>query len=277
MTGMSQSGLAPNWPAVTKSLWAMMLLAAIAWPQLVCAQNWRDYYNQAVDLDEAGQTREAVAAYRKAIELGGGQPDIWKAFNNLGDLFRTLGQYDLALANLNKALEINPNYALAYNNRGNVWFAQRDYDKAISDYDKALVIEPGATTYRNRGRAWAHKGQYEKAVADCDQAIALEPNSAEAYNAAAWLQATCADERCRNAKKAFENANKAYLLDGGKDFHYIDTLAAAYAENRDFKHAVEWQTRAIALCLDEDRIQQMKARLDCYQHNRPWREEIKAE
>jgi tetratricopeptide (TPR) repeat protein len=46
-------------------------------------------------------------------------------------------QYGKAVADYNKALEINPNYAEAYNNRGFVYFFRGDSIKALDDLEKA--------------------------------------------------------------------------------------------------------------------------------------------
>jgi tetratricopeptide (TPR) repeat protein len=50
------------------------------------------------------------------------------------------GDHDKALADFNKAIELNPNYALAYNNRGIAYFNKRDYEKAWDDVRKAQKL-----------------------------------------------------------------------------------------------------------------------------------------
>ncbi len=58
-----------------------------------------------------------------------------------------------------------------------------------------------------------------------------------AYRGAAWIMATCPDERFRNPEAALAAAQKAMEFDGDKDPRYIDTLAAAYAVNGQFDSA----------------------------------------
>ena len=78
---------------------------------------------------------------------------------------------------LNKALRLNPCFALAYNNRGNAYRQKGDYDRSIADYDVALRLDPKfAKAYRNRGRAYSDKGDYNQAIENYDNTVRLCPN-----------------------------------------------------------------------------------------------------
>jgi serine/threonine-protein kinase len=70
-------------------------------------------------------------------------------------------------------------------------------------------------------------------------------------------------------------ANKACQLNGGKNESYLDTLAAAYAEIGDFQQARQWQKKALAANTDEKRTRELRSRLDLYERNKPYREELK--
>ena len=47
------------------------------------------------------------------------------------------GQYDKAIADFNKALQINPMLAVAYGNRGRAHYFMKEYDKSWDDIKKA--------------------------------------------------------------------------------------------------------------------------------------------
>ena len=50
------------------------------------------------------------------------------------------------------------------------------YEDALQDYDRALEIDPNlANGYINRGSAYSHLGQYEKAIADYEKGLELDP------------------------------------------------------------------------------------------------------
>ena len=72
------------------------------------------FYRGAAQYDE-GQLDEAIASFRKAIEL---QPDYAGAHNNLGAALHDKGQLDEAIISYRKAIELQPDYAEAHNNLG---------------------------------------------------------------------------------------------------------------------------------------------------------------
>ena len=62
------------------------------------------------------------------------------------------GNYQGAISDWSKAIEINPQDAIAYYNRGLAKGDLEDYQGAISDYDKVIEINPKlADAYRMRG------------------------------------------------------------------------------------------------------------------------------
>ena len=64
-----------------------------------------------------------------------------EAYFNRGNTYLATGQYDQAIADYTKALELNPQDALAYNNRGLAYFYLKgEYDKAWEDVSKAQEL-----------------------------------------------------------------------------------------------------------------------------------------
>ena len=93
-----------------------------------------------------------------------------------------LGQHDLAMAELNKALEIAPYMGEAYYQRGCVHEARGEFDQALGDFDHALRCDPQhAHAYLRRGRIRTEKGELDGALADFDQVMIMRPNDAECY------------------------------------------------------------------------------------------------
>ena len=128
-----------------------------------------------------GRLDEEISEYNKALKIN---PRYAMAYLTRGLTYaKGKGQYDRAVSDFDKAIELNPRLAEAYNNRGNAYTAKGQYDQAISDYNRAIEIYPRYdAAYYNRGLAYAKgKGQYDRAISDFDKAIELNPRLAEAY------------------------------------------------------------------------------------------------
>jgi len=68
------------------------------------------------------------------------------------------GELDAALADLNRAIEIDPTYACAFVNRGRVYRFKHDTDRAIADYDEAIRLNPRMVlAWNNRGDVYIAK------------------------------------------------------------------------------------------------------------------------
>ena len=94
-----------------------------------------------------------------------------------------------AIADYDKAIELNPKFSAAYNNRGLAKNHKSDYDSAISDCSKAIELDPKyAKAYHNRGWAKTEKGDYDGAIADYDKFFELDSKPASAYGSRALVK-----------------------------------------------------------------------------------------
>jgi len=51
-----------------------------------------------------------------------------------------------------------------------------NYNQAIADYDKVIELDPkDSETYINRGRTYYYLGNYNQAIADYDKVIEFDP------------------------------------------------------------------------------------------------------
>ena len=70
-----------------------------------------------------------------------------------------------AIAEYDKAIELDPRYAPAYYNRGNAYYKLENVDQALADYDKAIELNPNyAPAYSNRGIAHRKLGNLGQAL-----------------------------------------------------------------------------------------------------------------
>ena len=105
-----------------------------------------------------------------------------KAYNHCGLAYHEKGEYNLAIRNYNKAIELNPEFTEAYNNRGITFDEMAEYYRAIRNYNKAIELNPEfAEAYNNRGITYHEMGEYDLAIKDYNKAIELSPENAESY------------------------------------------------------------------------------------------------
>lgn len=96
------------------------------------------YQKRAVGYIVKGEYDLAVADYSKVIEL---KPDDTSTYLNRGLAFYNKKSYDLAIADYNKVIELNPKEPMAYLNRGESHEKMGNLQKAISDYQKATELD----------------------------------------------------------------------------------------------------------------------------------------
>ena len=85
---------------------------------------------------------KVIADFNKAIEI---KPSD-KVYCNLGIAYISKGDYDRALLNYSKAIDVNPNNMLAYSYRAIVYYEKNDYancwnDVALAD-SLGMPIDP---------------------------------------------------------------------------------------------------------------------------------------
>ncbi len=127
-----------------------------------------------------GNYDEAIAEYTKLIEVAPNQATgyFWR-----GTCYYDIHQYDLAIKDLTTAIELrDSSLDLEYNFRGLALFAKGDYDSAISDFSKSIEINPNPLCYNHRGLAYHAKKYYELAIEDFSTAIGIAPRDERLYN-----------------------------------------------------------------------------------------------
>jgi len=101
-------------------------------------------------------------------------PQAADAFNNRGNLYRALNEFDKAVSDYDEAIRLNPLYAHAYNNRGVIFLEAGEPGLAAADFAQAIERDRRyANAFRNRGLARTDQRLFELAVSDFDQAFRL--------------------------------------------------------------------------------------------------------
>ncbi len=81
------------------------------------------------------------------------------------------GDYEMVKRDLDKVIELAPDFVYAYYNRGNVLSSLKDYRAAIVDYDKAIELDSKfAEAYYNRGLTHIYLGNNRQGIQDLSKA-----------------------------------------------------------------------------------------------------------
>lgn len=220
-----------------------------------------------------GDYQHATADADTAIQL---EPNNLKLLSWRAFIFQQLGQYDRAIADCDRMIAIKPNDSEAYRYRASENQFKGDFANAIADTGEAIKRKPNdAGMYWARANLEILLGRWAAAHTDYEQVARINPDSADLLDATAWSLATSTRPGMLDAPKAVTLATKACQLTSWRNWKYLDTLAAAYADLGDFGQAVRWQQAAIGAGgkLEATDVIGLKARLQLYQQGRVYRED----
>jgi tetratricopeptide (TPR) repeat protein/serine/threonine protein kinase len=136
--------------------------------------------NLGIALENQGKLGEAEKHFRKACDLKPNDPDY---LNMLGAfLCDYKREYDAALEAFNKALQVDPKYAMAHCNIANVMRNKGEISKAVASFQKALELDPElALAHNNLGNIYMRQGKLAEAMDHYRKAIRSEPSYAMAH------------------------------------------------------------------------------------------------
>lgn len=230
--------------------------------------------NLGVALAESGHIEEAIAQYRKALEI---KPDFASARSDLGVALARKGETEEAMTQFRQLLKMTPDFAQAHYNLGLALAHKGEMEEAILQFRQLLALVPDSgQAHYNLGLALAQKGDTRNAIAEWRKTLEIMPGSADArFNlgkallrtgnleeAMACFQKTTAissdalERWCQlgqsflqngNLEEAIVCASQASKLTGGSNPAMLRTLAAAYAAAGRYGEAASVARRAFEL------------------------------
>ena len=125
-------------------------------------------------LTSVGRTEEAIAEFQKAIQLN---PRAGGAYLNLGYIFNKQERYEEAIQAYKKAMAVTPRLAAeCHNNLGAAFRLQGRKQEAIDEFGLALQARPGyARPYFELGTIYEKDGEIDKAIDCMEKAAQKEP------------------------------------------------------------------------------------------------------
>jgi Flp pilus assembly protein TadD len=271
---------------------------------------WMAYNNLGIVLAQKGEIDQAIAGYRKTLEMA---PEFADAEYNLGSALLQKGEIDDAISHCQRAAAIRPDDPDVQVGLGNALLQKGRIDEGIARYEKAIELRPhhfaghynlssalltkgeinGAIwhcraalsiqpehsdTYVILAAAFLEKGQIADAITCYKKALQFAPGSLSGLTNLAWLLATWPDASVRNGSKALELAQRADQLSGGSNPFVLRSLAAAYAELGQSANAIEIAQKGRQLATERgaaDLSAALQEEITFYARHMPYREPSK--
>jgi len=127
----------------------------------------------------SGAKEDKIADLSKAIEINPHNAE-WYALR--ASELMEFQRYEEAITDFTKAIELNPNEVEWYLGRGDSYLNKNDLESAASDYTNAINCAPQkAVCYAKRAGVFLAVKQYDSCSDDCNMAIKLQPNEPDAY------------------------------------------------------------------------------------------------
>ena len=206
------------------------------------------HYNLGTTYLNNGQVDEAVAHLQKACEL---DPDFAEAFNNLGIAYRMKGQREKAITEYEKALDLYESprqQASAHHGLGFNYRQLGRLDKALEHFGKQIELLEQCIDKRTKQRVQALlRRRFEDALDEQWELHSLRYNLSGAYSSLALTQDDMGDYEA-----VIESSTKALELDQDNNYAYW-ARASGYADKWEYKRALADWTSCLQLLPERDR------------------------
>lgn len=127
-----------------------------------------------------GDRPGALLDFTRSIELTPEVKGIEIVYVNRANLHWLDGKHRDAAVDIERALKLNPNFALAYNVRGRLKADAMDLDGARADFDRAILLEPKMMpAYVARAAVNLQAGRLQEAIGDYKTLMWSLPNDAD--------------------------------------------------------------------------------------------------
>src|SRR5215510_11792957 len=147
-----------------------------------------DHLKRGLILGRRGEFDRAIAEFDKAIEIN---PQLADAWCNRGLAYHLKGDIEQATAELDRAIKLDPHHIVANYSRGVLLQSRGEADKAMADFNRAIELNHRfAEAYTNRGRirygiGYLQQGRDAEARRDFDQCLKIDPTLRSEFEATA--------------------------------------------------------------------------------------------
>jgi len=178
----------------------------------------------------------AEVEFKEAIAIN---PGYAPAHQFYSDFLKAMGRFDEAIAEIQKAKDLDPLSLVINTAMGHVLYLSRQYDRAIEQYAKTVELDPNfMVTHIWFGRPYLQKGMYAEAISELETAVKL---SGESTVALAMLGHGLASAgRTEEAEMILDKLKQRAKI------QYVASywIAVIYNGFRDRHQVIDWLKRA---------------------------------
>jgi tetratricopeptide (TPR) repeat protein len=160
-------------------------------------------------------------------------PDDPEGYQMRAGFLATVGRTSEAIAEYERLIKVNPNYAIAYNTLGYYWASKGETAKA-EDYLKRyrFLASDQANPYDSLGELYAFTGRYDEAEESLRKAIAIKDDFFAAWGHLGTVEAG-RGHPLKAAEYFGKAAEKTTNLIGQYDFRFLATMCLVDAGRTD--------------------------------------------
>ncbi len=223
-----------------------------------------EFYERGLENYSNNNYEGALIDYSKAIEI---DIEFIDAYRNRASVKCSLGDYEGAIEDYSKLIEINSEDIDAYEDRGRAKYSLKNYIGAIEDFDKIIKLDNETKIYSLRGKMKRYLLDYNEAMLDYDIAVNKFPNDFGCVFGRGELNYEMA-----NYHSAIEDFNKCIELKP-KLILSFQKLGECKLKIEDYKGAIDdfsfiIQNRQEAYKIDGPPSENASKILATYYHNR---------
>ena len=91
------------------------------------------------------------------------------------------GEYDQAIADINRVLRIDPNSSVSLTIRARAYYEMGNYDQSINDATQAIRHDRNnISAYNIRANSYVKRGDFDRAIGDWNTVLRINPDDVDA-------------------------------------------------------------------------------------------------
>lgn len=201
------------------------------------------FFNRAIAYRSIRRFDLSVKDFEHVITLNPQLPTpMWvELYVALGTAYQENEEYSKSVETLTKVLALDTVNVKALHNRGNTYVFQKEYDKALADFNRALELEPTALGYYSRARLLTEIKDESKAIPDYTKATQLNPRFDAAFSNRGMLFQARGD-----LTSALQDFSRAISIEPGDGVYYFNR-ANIFVIQKQYTSAIKDYSRALEI------------------------------